>query len=244
MRKLNSHGRSSLSAGLRPTLGALVLGTAFAVASCAPAPVDMSGGSTAKGGSSGSSSSGGSSGSSGGSSGSGSGGSSGSNPDPSGSGGSSGSSKGGSAGSSSGSSGGSSGSSTKTGGTSGSSSTGGTSGSGTPDAGGGAETGGGTPSAATFSDIYDTILKPTCAGAACHGAAAGHGTPPIKMADKMMAYDTLMTRITAGKPAMSKLITEITPKAGKAPMPKNMPPLMQPQIDKITAWIMAGAKND
>ena len=93
--------------------------------------------------------------------------------------------------------------------------------------------------------VYDTIIKPTCAGMACHGAAAGKGM--LKYADKAMAYMTLKAKagiIAPGMPEKSKLITEITPKGGKAPMPMGMPPLSADKIAMVTAWIMAGANDD
>jgi hypothetical protein len=250
MRKLISPGHT--------TLAALFLGSALTLAACAPAPMDADTGSS--GGSSGGNKSGGSSGSnSGGSSGSNSGGSSGSNSGGSGSssGGSSGSNSGGSSGSSSGgssgsSSGGSSGG-TKSGGSTGSSSggssgsSGGSTGSSSGGSSGGMADAGGPPaSGATFTMVYDTIIKPTCAGMACHGAAAGKGM--LKYADKAMAYMTLKAKagiITPGMPDKSKLISEITPKAGKAAMPAGgMPPLSADKIAMVAAWITAGANDD
>jgi hypothetical protein len=249
MRKIISPGHA--------TLAALFLGSAITVVACAPAPMDAGDPNPARasGGSSGSSNSGGSSGSasggssgsnnSGGSSGSASGGSSGSSGGSSGSasGGSSGSNSGGSSGSRGGSSGSSSGGSSGSSGGSSGSATGGSSGStggssgGSPDAGG--------PAGATFTQVYDMVIKPTCALPACHGAAAGKGG--LKYADKAMAYMTLKAKagiIKAGDPAGSKLITEITPKGGMAPMPPKMTPLTADKIAMVTAWVMAGANDD
>jgi hypothetical protein len=238
MRKIISPGHAALAA--------LFLGSAMTIAACVPAPMDAeankSGGSTG-------SSSGGSTGSSGGSSGS-SGGSSGSGPSSSGgstgsSGGSTGSSGGSSGSSSGGSSGAKGGSTGSSGGSSGSS--GGSSGSSGGASGGSPDMGGGSPAAATFTQVYDMIIKPSCAGMACHGAAAGKGG--LRYADKMVAYMTLKAKagiIKAGDPAGSKLVTEITPVGGKAKMPAGAGamPLSTDKIDMIKAWIMAGANDN
>jgi hypothetical protein len=235
------------------TLAALFLGSALTLAACAPAPMDAgngggsSGGSSGSnsGGSSGGSNSGGSSGgsNSGGSSGgSNSGGSSGSSNSggssgSSNSGGSSGSSSGGSSGGSK--SGGSSGSSS--GGSSGSSS-GGSSGSSSGGSSGMADAGPPAAGGQTFTDLYTSVLKPNCTP--CHDVAHDK----IIMKDKAMAFATLTGTagiVMAGMPDKSKLVTEITPQGGKPPaMPKMKTPLSMADVDKVKAWITAGAKDD
>lgn len=50
--------------------------------------------------------------------------------------------------------------------------------------------------------------------------------------------------IVPGAPDKSALVTQITPKDGKAEMPKEKPPLAQVQIDLIRTWIAQGAKDD
>lgn len=50
--------------------------------------------------------------------------------------------------------------------------------------------------------------------------------------------------IVAGKPAESVLLAEITPKDGKAKMPKDKPPLSDYDIKLINKWIEQGAKDD
>lgn len=230
--------RSFFGSG-RTGLATLFLGTALAVAACAPAAMDKEAGNNT-GGSGGSKSSG--SGGSGGSKSSGSGGSGGSSS----SGGSSGSGSGGSSGSgtggSSGDTGGSSGSGTGgssgsgTGGSSGSG-TGGSSGSGTggssggDDAGGGgaADMGGGAPS---FAMLYTTIFMPTCGG--CH--KAGGKTGGIDMSTEAMAASTLAKKST-------ELIAALKSTDKTKMMPKNGKPLSADQIASIQAWIDAGAMD-
>jgi WD40 repeat protein len=50
--------------------------------------------------------------------------------------------------------------------------------------------------------------------------------------------------IVAGKPAECSVIAEITPKNGKAKMPKGKPPLSDYDIKLISRWIEQGAKDD
>jgi dipeptidyl aminopeptidase/acylaminoacyl peptidase len=50
--------------------------------------------------------------------------------------------------------------------------------------------------------------------------------------------------IVPGKPAASKLVAQITPDGGKAEMPKDKPPLSETDIQLISRWIAAGAKDD
>ena len=238
--------RKYISAG-PVTLAALLLGSALMIGACVPAPMDAEptnvartgGSSGSSGGSSGSSSggssgssSGGSTGSSGGSSGSAKGGSSGGDGGSTGSsGGSSGSAKGGSSGSTGGASGGGKGGSTG--------STGGSSG-GTPDGGGMA---GGD--AVTFTMVYEGVIMKSCLP--CHGTnPAQHKMMDFK--DKAAALASLKGAagmIKAGDAMGSKLITQITSQGGKPPaMPKGKPALSMGDVDKVKAWITAGAKDD
>ncbi len=231
---------------LMATLGALSLGTALTLA-CAPPPDDKGGGpSPARtGGSTGSSggstgSSGGSSGSTGGSTGS-SGGSTGASGGSSGSTGGASGSTGGSSGSTGGSSGSTGGASGSTGGASGS--TGGSSGGTGGAAGGGGGTDTMTPPAAgaTFTEVYGIIMMKCLP---CHNAGKGAGTIMIgALNTKAAAYTSIMAKaVKAGDPAGSVLFQQVSGTPPK--MPKGMAPLTAPQVDKIKAWIMAGAKND
>jgi WD40 repeat protein len=50
--------------------------------------------------------------------------------------------------------------------------------------------------------------------------------------------------ITPGKPDTSNLLAQITPKDGKAEMPKDKEPLSEDQIKRIRQWIVEGATDD
>jgi mono/diheme cytochrome c family protein len=50
--------------------------------------------------------------------------------------------------------------------------------------------------------------------------------------------------VVPGKPEASNLLSQITPKDGKAEMPKDKDPLSETDIKLITRWIAEGAKDD
>jgi len=114
---------------------------------------------------------------------------------------------------------------------------------------GGAGGGGAASTAPKFSEIYMSIIMPTCAG--CHAA-----TQPM-MNTKDAAFMNLTTtmgsgmcssmkRVTANMPAMSVLVMAL--KAEGCRMNRPMPPagarVSADNIAKIEAWIMAGAMNN
>jgi hypothetical protein len=124
--------------------------------------------------------------------------------------------------------------------------------------GGGAAAGsGGTAAAATFTQVY-AIFTTTCAGASCHINAAVSGDM-LSMADKATAYMNLVgvnsvsctgeKRVVAGDPTKSELVAVLAhTRAGNCAntpkMPDNLPMLPASDIDKVRAWITAGANND
>lgn len=108
---------------------------------------------------------------------------------------------------------------------------------------------GGAGAAPTFTSLYETIFKPKCA--ACHGAGL------LTLTDKMSAYMALvnvgatmecggMMRVLPGKPEMSVLIMAV--KAEGCRLTGRMPPtgdgLSEAEIERLSAWIRDGAKND
>ena len=87
------------------------------------------------------------------------------------------------------------------------------------------------------------IFQAQCQG--CHQPAKQGGEYVMTTYEQMLkGGESKEAAIVPGQPAKSALLTQITPKAGKAEMPKEKPPLSQTQIDLITAWIAQGAKDD
>ena len=125
-----------------------------------------------------------------------------------------------------------------------------------------ADTGGGGDStvAATFTEVYTTVITAKCAP--CHTTAAGIGVSSgmLDMTTQAVAYTNLVgtpasgsacggkgTRVVADQPDMSIMYLKVslddpTPCGGK--MPLGGPALSQAQADLIESWINGGAKND
>jgi len=118
-------------------------------------------------------------------------------------------------------------------------------------AGGGSAAGTGAPStgAATFSSLYTSIMTPKCVP--CHGA----GVVPFQTKDE--AYQSLvgieamdycpgMKRVLAGDPDASVLILALKAQGCREgrPMPPSGMRLSDAEVQRFTAWIKAGAKND
>ena len=93
--------------------------------------------------------------------------------------------------------------------------------------------------AITFSGDVRPLLERRCIN--CHGGKDG-----IKGGLSLRSYADLMKGgesgavIVAGDPANSLLVELIT----TGEMPKRAPKLPQEEIDLISAWVAAGAKND
>lgn len=67
----------------------------------------------------------------------------------------------------------------------------------------------------------------------CHDAANNFGGVTLE------GYDQLRTYVDNGE-----LLGAIRHTAGFSPMPKNEPQLVECNIEKIAAWVAAGAAND
>lgn len=87
------------------------------------------------------------------------------------------------------------------------------------------------------------IFQANCQG--CHQPAKRGGEYVMTSFEQMLkGGESSEAAIVPGKPEASALLTQITPKDGKAEMPKDKPPLAQPQIDLVRTWIAQGAKDD
>lgn len=99
------------------------------------------------------------------------------------------------------------------------------------------------PSKVSYSLQIEPIFRQHCQG--CHQPAKAEGglimTNPNIMLEK--GGDSGMS-IVRGKAAESHLMAEITPRDGKAEMPKGAPPLSDADIDLIRRWIDEGASTE
>jgi hypothetical protein len=111
--------------------------------------------------------------------------------------------------------------------------------------------GGGMPAATTFSQVYGLIMT----GCGCHVTGTVGG---LSMANKMTAYTNLVgansmacsgqKRVVANDPANSVLFHSIERtmlgSCNVPQMPAGAQKWAQADIDKVKAWIMAGAMNN
>ncbi len=87
------------------------------------------------------------------------------------------------------------------------------------------------------------LFQQHCQG--CHQPAkAGGGYNMTLYRDLLKKGDRAKLGIVPGKPTASFLIELITPKDGKAEMPRSKEPLTEPQVKLITEWVAQGAKDD
>ena len=106
------------------------------------------------------------------------------------------------------------------------------------------------PAAVTFTELYMTIfgtpmaMPSSCAGAACHNPGV---KDMVNMADKAKAYASLTRAggpVIKGNPTGSKLFMRLNSTNVMQRMPLGKGPLPKETIDKVRAWIAAGANND
>ena len=83
----------------------------------------------------------------------------------------------------------------------------------------------------TYSQTVLPIIENNCYR--CHDAASNFGNITIE------GYDNLLTIVESGA-----LIGVIKREQGYSPMPKNEPPLLECDIEKIETWINDGAPNN
>lgn len=93
----------------------------------------------------------------------------------------------------------------------------------------------GQSTAVTFAKDVQPLLEQKCVK--CHGSAGGLS---VKSYASLMEGGKSGAVIVPGDPTNSKLVQLII--AGK--MPQGAAKLPQNEIDVISAWVMAGAKND
>ena len=87
------------------------------------------------------------------------------------------------------------------------------------------------------------ILQAKCQG--CHQPAKRGGEYLLTEFDRLLkGGESQQAAVVPGKPNESHLVQQITPKNGKADMPKGKDPLNVSEIDLIRGWIAQGAKND
>lgn len=95
------------------------------------------------------------------------------------------------------------------------------------------------PAAVSFAKDVQPILEQRCLK--CHGGSDGKkGGLSVKTFDELMQGGEDGQVVVAGDAANSMMVKAIV--AGK--MPKRASKLPQEEIDIITAWVDAGAKND
>jgi WD40 repeat protein len=87
------------------------------------------------------------------------------------------------------------------------------------------------------------IFQANCQG--CHQPAKRGGEYVMTAFDQLLkGGESAEAAIVAGQPDKSALVSQISPKDGKAAMPKEKPPLSQTHIDLVRTWIAQGAKDD
>lgn len=87
------------------------------------------------------------------------------------------------------------------------------------------------------------IFQTHCQG--CHQPAKPSGEYVMTAFDRLFkGGDSGKAGVVAGKPDQSYLVEMITPKDGKADMPKDKAPLSPKDIDTIKKWIAQGAVDD
>lgn len=94
-----------------------------------------------------------------------------------------------------------------------------------------------------FRQVLPILRAKNCTG--CHQPAKKGGEYVMtEFAGLLKGGESGSAAVVPGKPAESYLIEQITPRDGKADMPKDLPPLTDAEIGIITKWIEQGAKDD
>jgi mono/diheme cytochrome c family protein len=102
----------------------------------------------------------------------------------------------------------------------------------------------GTPGEVSyFKDVLPILRQKNCTG--CHQPAKRGGEYEMTVfAALLKGGESGSAAVVPGHPDKSYLIEQITPKGGKADMPKDAAPLTDAQIATIRKWIEQGAKDD
>ena len=94
-----------------------------------------------------------------------------------------------------------------------------------------------------FKQVLPIFRAKNCTG--CHQPAKRGGEYVMtEFAALLKGGETGEAAIVPGQPAKSQLLAQITPKDGKADMPKEGPPLTDAEVALVKTWIEQGAKND
>ncbi|WP_254508384.1 WD40 domain-containing protein [Anatilimnocola floriformis] len=94
-----------------------------------------------------------------------------------------------------------------------------------------------------FKQVLPIFRAKNCTG--CHQPAKRGGDYVMTdFATLLKGGESGTAAVVAGKPAESELIAQITPKDGKAEMPKDGTPVTDAELTLIKKWIEQGAKND
>jgi len=102
---------------------------------------------------------------------------------------------------------------------------------------GAAGAGGSGGGAATFTQIYQSILTVTCSGSQCHSPGKQGG---VNFASQSSAYTSLKSRVVAGDAEASSFYALLN--AGVMPPVGNN--LTSMELAEIAAWIDSGAANN
>lgn len=94
-----------------------------------------------------------------------------------------------------------------------------------------------------FKQVLPILRAKNCTG--CHQPAKRGGEYVMtEFAGLLKGGESGSAAVVPGKPGDSELLKQITPKDGKAAMPKDAPPLTDAEVALIKTWIEQGAKND
>ncbi len=111
--------------------------------------------------------------------------------------------------------------------------------------------------APTWTSIYSTIVRPTCAIEACHGASGAEFSGQLDLSTSSIAYAALVnvgaqssscgTRIVPGDADSSFFVAKVEATQDPMNCGTEMPPgavLPPEQVAAIRAWVAAGAMQD
>jgi hypothetical protein len=98
-----------------------------------------------------------------------------------------------------------------------------------------------TATTAAWSAIYGQLVSPgypsNCAGSDCHDPGVQKG---LDLSTREKGWSTIQHRLSPGTPDASQLISVL--KSGT--MPQGRPAMPATDIDRIAAWIQAGAQDN
>ena len=99
-----------------------------------------------------------------------------------------------------------------------------------------------TTNAASWTQIYTTMLAnpaypSSCAGASCHDPGKSKG---VDLSSAATGYLTLRAQVVPGSPDTSRLVLDL--QSGR--MPEGRPRMPAQDVDVVRAWITAGALDN